>query len=49
MWDTVVVNEGVGDVADIVKNNVGIIVNDNSDVKMKKAYDELLILMKIQH
>ena len=43
----VVVNEGVGDVADIVKkNNVGIIVNDNSDVKMKKAYDELLILMK---
>ena len=43
----VVVNEGVGDVADIVtKNNVGIVVKNASKDQMEKAYKELLILMQ---
>lgn len=43
----VVVNEGVGDVAEIVKNNnVGVIVKGNSQVQMEEALNELIILMK---
>ena len=43
----VVVNEGVGDVAEIVrKNNVGVIVEGISKEKMEKAFESLLTLMK---
>lgn len=43
----VVVNEGVGDVADIVrKNKVGIIVEGVNQEQMEKAFDALLILMQ---
>ena len=43
----VVVNEGVGDVADIVKkNNIGVVVEGKSKEQMKKAIESLLILIK---
>jgi glycosyltransferase involved in cell wall biosynthesis len=43
----VVVNEGVGDVAEIVKkNNVGVIVKGGSKLQIEEALDSLSILMK---
>lgn len=43
----VVVNGGVGDVADIVrKNNVGVIVEGASGVQMETAFEALQILMR---
>jgi glycosyltransferase involved in cell wall biosynthesis len=43
----VVVNEGVGDVAEIVrKNNVGVIVKGGSKGQIEEALDALIVLMK---
>ena len=43
----VVVNDGVGDVADIViKNKVGIVLKNSSKRDMEKAFQELVILMQ---
>ncbi|MCD1636365.1 glycosyltransferase [Martelella mediterranea] len=43
----VVANEGVGDVADIIrKNNVGVIVEGTSVVQMERALEALRILMQ---
>tara|TARA_Y200000002_G_scaffold131739_1_gene108568 strand:+ start:53751 stop:54974 length:1224 start_codon:yes stop_codon:yes gene_type:complete len=43
----IVVNEGVGDVADIVrKYNVGIVVEEGTKEHMKKAFESFLILLK---
>jgi glycosyltransferase involved in cell wall biosynthesis len=41
----VVANEGVGDVADIIRRyNVGVIVKDGSEAAMATALDELAVL-----
>ncbi|WP_422071106.1 glycosyltransferase [Tranquillimonas rosea] len=42
----VIVNEGVGDVAQIVrKHNVGVVVEDNTEEAMNRAYEEFELLL----